>query len=156
MPYRSGKRFRRNPPAAFCSKCRKHSTSRNGLIESFFRNLKEECVWQHNFASFAEARATITEWIEWDNRERPRHALGYRSPPQFRGYNLNSWLEAEGSIHASIRSKGPLRPTECGCRASPTNRESPLRSKKCRDISEPQFGAGATNPGGAVPMPDLL
>jgi Integrase core domain len=35
----------------------------NGIVERFFRSLKEECVWQHNFNDFAEARAAITKWI---------------------------------------------------------------------------------------------
>jgi Integrase core domain len=53
-------------------------------VERFFRKLKEECVGQHNFASFGEARTAITRWIEWYNAERPHQALGYRSPRQFR------------------------------------------------------------------------
>jgi putative transposase len=61
-----------------------YTPEQNGLIERFFRSLKEECVWQHNFASFAEARTAITHWIEWYNAERPPQALGYRSPRQFR------------------------------------------------------------------------
>jgi putative transposase len=32
----------------------------NGLVERLFRSRKEKCVWQHNFASFAETRAAIT------------------------------------------------------------------------------------------------
>ena len=61
-----------------------YTPEQNGLVERFFRSLKEECVWQHSFASFAEARTTITQWIEWYNAERPHQALGYRSPRQFR------------------------------------------------------------------------
>lgn len=61
-----------------------YTPEQNGLIERFFRSFKEECVWQHNFGSFAEARAAITQWIEWYNAERPHQALGYRSPRQFR------------------------------------------------------------------------
>jgi putative transposase len=61
-----------------------YTPEQNGLIERFFRSLKEECIWQHNFASFAEARTAITQWIEWYNAERPHQALGYRSPRQFR------------------------------------------------------------------------
>lgn len=29
------------------------------MIERFFRSLKEECVWQHRFQTFEEARRTI-------------------------------------------------------------------------------------------------
>jgi putative transposase len=55
-----------------------------GRVERFFRSLKEECVWQHNFGDFAEARTAISKWINWYNAERPHQALGYRSPRQFR------------------------------------------------------------------------
>jgi putative transposase len=61
-----------------------YTPEQNGLIERFFRSLKEECVWLHNFGSFSEARAAITKWIHWHNAGRPHQALGYRSPLQFR------------------------------------------------------------------------
>jgi putative transposase len=32
-----------------------YTPEQNGMIERFFRSLKEECVWQHNFESFSEA-----------------------------------------------------------------------------------------------------
>ena len=32
----------------------------------------------------AQARAAITQWIQWYNAERPHQALDYRSPRQFR------------------------------------------------------------------------
>src|ERR1700723_3531993 len=56
----------------------------NGLGERFFRSLKEECVWLHNFDSFTEARTAINKWIQWYNAGRPHQSLGYRSPRQFR------------------------------------------------------------------------
>ena len=61
-----------------------YTPEQNGMIERFFRSLKEECVWQHNFASFEEAKRTLQRWIGWYNAERPHQALGYRSPAQFR------------------------------------------------------------------------
>jgi putative transposase len=54
------------------------------VIERFFRRLKEECVWQHSFEDYREARRTIAQWIDWYNAERPHQALGYLSPVQFR------------------------------------------------------------------------
>ena len=30
------------------------------MIERFFGSLKKECVWQHNFANFPEAKAAIS------------------------------------------------------------------------------------------------
>jgi putative transposase len=61
-----------------------YSPEQNGLIERFIRSLKEECVWQHTFADFAEARRAIAAWIGWYNASRPHQALGYRSPAEFR------------------------------------------------------------------------
>jgi putative transposase len=50
------------------------------MIERFFRSLKEECIWLHNFRSLKEAKAIINEWIHFYNEERPHQALDYRSP----------------------------------------------------------------------------
>ncbi len=61
-----------------------YTPEQNGLVERFFRSLKEECAWQHNFRSFAEARFELTQWIDWYNTGRPRQALGYRSPREYR------------------------------------------------------------------------
>lgn len=71
-----------------------YTPQQNGMIERFFRSLKEECVWQHNFGSFEEARTAIREWITWyaeeslrailSNEGRPHQSLGYLSPAQYR------------------------------------------------------------------------
>jgi putative transposase len=36
-----------------------YTPQQNGMIERFFRSLKEECVWQHQFGSFAQARREV-------------------------------------------------------------------------------------------------
>jgi len=61
-----------------------YTPEQNGLIERFFRSLKEECVWQQQFASFEEAQRAINTWMRWYNEERPHQALRYRSPRQYR------------------------------------------------------------------------
>ena len=61
-----------------------YTPEQSGMIERFFRSLKEECVWQHTFQTFEEARRIIRDWVEWYNQERPHQALGYRSPVQYR------------------------------------------------------------------------
>jgi putative transposase len=73
------------PIASQCAVAAHLTAEANGIVERFFRSPKEECVWQHNFSDFAEARAAITKWIDWYNVERPHQSLGYRSPRQFRG-----------------------------------------------------------------------
>jgi putative transposase len=61
-----------------------YTPEQNGIIERFFRSLKEECVWQHSFHGFAEAKAAIRQWIDWYNFGRPHQSLGYKSPREFR------------------------------------------------------------------------
>jgi putative transposase len=61
-----------------------YTPEQNGIIERFFRSLKEECVWQHSFHSFSEAKMAIREWIEWYNVGRPHQSLGYKSPREYR------------------------------------------------------------------------
>jgi putative transposase len=65
-----------------------YTPEQNGMIERFFRSLKEECVWQHSFSSFVEARRAVRRWIRWYNEGRPHQALGYLSPREFRARHL--------------------------------------------------------------------
>lgn len=67
-----------------------YTPEQNGMIERFFRSLKEECTWQQNFRSFREAKAAVARWIRWYNTERPHQALGYLSPVEYRAQQLNA------------------------------------------------------------------
>ena len=60
------------------------------MIERFFRSLREECVWQHNFANSAEAKTAIARLIRWYNERRPHQALRYLSPHQYRAQQLQA------------------------------------------------------------------
>jgi putative transposase len=40
-----------------------YTPEKNGIIERFFRSLKEECVWQHTFQTFEEVRRIIRDWV---------------------------------------------------------------------------------------------
>jgi putative transposase len=56
----------------------------NAAMESFWSALKRELVHRREFATGAEARAAIFEWIEvFYNRERFHSALAYQSPVDF-------------------------------------------------------------------------
>jgi putative transposase len=65
-----------------------YTPEQNGMIERFFRSLKEECVWQHTFPSFVEGRRAVRRWIGWYNEGRPHQALGYLSRRQYRARQL--------------------------------------------------------------------
>jgi putative transposase len=61
-----------------------YTPEQNGMIERWFRSLKEECVWLENFEDFEQARAAVAGWIRFYNAERPHQSLNYMSPEQFR------------------------------------------------------------------------
>jgi len=53
-------------------------------MESFFHTLKVEFVHQEKFATRAEAKLKIFEWIEsFYNRQRLHSSLGYKTPVAF-------------------------------------------------------------------------
>lgn len=62
----------------------RHTPEQNGVAESFMGTLKLECIWQHRFATYDEARATITAWIRHYNETRPHSSLGYLTPAAWR------------------------------------------------------------------------
>jgi hypothetical protein len=39
----------------------------HGMIERFFRSLKEECTWRRNFSGFDDARTEIARGMRWYN-----------------------------------------------------------------------------------------
>ena len=56
----------------------------NAVAESFFATLTKELLGDHPFATRAEARHEIFEFIEvWYNRKRRHSTLGYRSPVDY-------------------------------------------------------------------------
>lgn len=67
-----------------CSMSRRGNCWDNAVVESFFSSLKRECVYRHRFATRAEARTVLFDYIEvWYNRKRRHSALGYLSPDAF-------------------------------------------------------------------------
>ena len=66
------------------SMSRKGNCYDNAYIESFWSSLKYELVYQHRFATRAEARSAIFDYIEiFYNRTRLHSGLGYVSPVTF-------------------------------------------------------------------------
>jgi len=56
----------------------------NVPMESFWHTLKTEFVHHEQFATRAEAKAKIFEWIEvFYNRARLHSSLGYKTPVDF-------------------------------------------------------------------------
>ena len=71
------------------SMSRKGNCYDNAAVESFFGTLKTELVYQRQYATRAEARVDIFEYIEvFYNRIRCHSALGYKSPIRFEALSL--------------------------------------------------------------------
>jgi transposase InsO family protein len=61
----------------------------NATMEAFWSTLKNELVYRHHFATHAQARTAIFDYIEaFYNRTRLHSALGYQSPLDYES-NLN-------------------------------------------------------------------
>ncbi len=57
-----------------------YTPQQNGMIERFFRSLKEELVWLHRFKDLDEAFIVVGDWIDHYNQRRLHSALGYQPP----------------------------------------------------------------------------
>jgi len=67
-----------------CSMSRKGNCWDNAVAESFFATLKTECVYTRRFATRADAREAIFEFVEvFYNRSRRHSTIGYMTPTEF-------------------------------------------------------------------------
>ena len=55
----------------------------NAFIESFNGRLRDECLNEHDFATFADVRQILNSWRDRYNTARPHKALGWRTPEEF-------------------------------------------------------------------------
>jgi len=67
-----------------CSMSGKGNCWDNAVMESFYRTLKIELIYQRNYETRIEAQRDIFEYIEiFYNRERLHSSLGYYSPEEY-------------------------------------------------------------------------
>jgi putative transposase len=62
------------------------------FIESWFRYLKERCVWRHEFETLEQTREVINAYID-HYHHRPHSRLNYRTPAEVR----QTWDDAQGA-----------------------------------------------------------
>jgi putative transposase len=63
------------------------------FIESWFRYLKERCVWRHESGTLDQARELIAAYID-HYHDRPHSRLNYRTPAEVR----QTWDDAQGAL----------------------------------------------------------
>ena len=63
------------------------------FIESWFRYLKERCVWRHEFETLDQAREVIAAYIT-HYHDRPHSRLDYRTPREVKA----TWDDAQGAL----------------------------------------------------------
>jgi hypothetical protein len=110
-----------------------YTPQQNGMIERFFRSLKEECIWQHHFKTFEEAKAAIEAWVTFYNIKHPYQASLRRSTaPLIHNY---TWLDTRGAL----QPVHPRWPAFHGLRSGAQGLARPLgqsrRSEKLRSGS---------------------
>ena len=67
-----------------CSMSRKGECHDNAVAESFFHTLKDELVYEENYATRQEAKQSIFKYIElYYNRQRLHSFLGYEAPLEY-------------------------------------------------------------------------
>ncbi len=67
-----------------CSMSRKGECLDNAVAESFFGTLKNELIYHEDYATRAQARQSIFEYIEvFYNRQRRHAFLNYRTPVEY-------------------------------------------------------------------------
>lgn len=73
------------------SMSRKGNCYDNAMVESFFRTLKVEMIYDQNFKTRSEAAAAIFEFIEvWYNRQRIHSSLDYQTPTEYETKQLTA------------------------------------------------------------------
>jgi len=72
-----------------CSMSRKGECHDNAVAESFFHTLKEELVYNENYATRHEAKQSIFKYIElYYNRQRLHSYLNYNAPLEYERMNV--------------------------------------------------------------------
>ena len=103
----------------------------NAVVERFFRTLKEECVWQHKFNNFEEAKEAVSAWVGRYNSERNTSRLDtipqciftkkVRNPSRWR----ENTIAYRGALQAChFPSNPPSSPALSRCTSHTPNRKA--------------------------------
>ncbi len=64
------------------------TTPSDAVAERFIQTLKVELIWTRDWASLAELREAVAQWLHVYNHVRPHEALDWMTPAEKRAENL--------------------------------------------------------------------
>jgi putative transposase len=94
----------------------------NIFVERLWRSLRYEELYLHGYASVADAKAGISTWLRFYNKERQHQGLGYRAPRQI--YRDSLWICGRSALPALAF---PAFPRQLGKRGNARLRPHPRR-----------------------------
>jgi putative transposase len=99
----------------------------NGHVESFHGRLRDECLNAHWFRTLNDVRATLENWRQEYNCERPHSGLDYKTPEEFRRTLDRGKDGGVAVLENALRLPLSHRPDGCELSSKPNpNRESPV------------------------------
>ena len=84
----------------------------NIFVERLWRSLKYEEVYLNAYATVAEAKAGIGDWLRFYNEERQHQSLGYRTPRQI--YEQGLWMCGRSAMPTGCASPASRVSSETG------------------------------------------
>ena len=101
----------------------------NIFVERLWRSLKYEEVYLNAYATVAEAKAGIGDWLRFYNEERQHQSLGYRTPRQI--YEQGLWMCGRSAMPTGCASPASRVSSQTGkCSPSPTHPQAPQPAQK--------------------------
>lgn len=95
----------------------------NGICEAFNSKMRDELLNETLFFGLVQARATVAQWVDDYNRNRPHSALGYQTPAEFaaqltamgdRLHVLDRFRHSPIASPALLRQSQPRTPASTG------------------------------------------
>ena len=98
-----------------------HQPQGNGVIERFFRTLKEQAIWGRTFRTAAEVRTAVSDFVARYNAAWRLERLGYLSPLDYRARHLQQ-ESLRRMIHPDVRSGLTIPPSRPATRQAAARR----------------------------------
>jgi transposase InsO family protein len=110
-----------------------YTPEQKGIIERFFRSLKEECVWQHLFPSSRRRAGSSPRGSAGTTRGARIRPWAVRAHSNIGRNNVDGWLDFTPAARRKLLDGEPLSadsPAHRAARVAPDVIESPTRERR--------------------------